>query len=185
MGHRQPTDVGLVDDRLVERDARVLVGSPVERRVGDDGARHVTGAVAAADAVGVRLDVAVHRVTPAELARDRRRIRVEQQLRRVAAQALVRRPLPVHPVRVSLAGADARDVAVMHECRDLGQGQPRLGAARVEQAQFHPLGDLGEHREVDPSLVERGAEWQRPARPDAGHTARLIAHGETAMEMMF
>ncbi len=73
----------------------------------------------------------------------------------------------------------------MHESRDLGQGQPRLGAARVEQAQFHAVGDLGEHREVDPSRVEGGAEWQRPARPDVRYDARVIAHNGTAMEMMF
>ena len=185
MRHRQPADVGLVDDRLVERDARVLIGSPVERRVGDDRARHVAGAVAATDAVGVRLDVAVDRVAPTELTRDGRRVRIEQQLRRVAPQALVRRPLPVDAVRVALAGADARDVAVMHERRDLGQRHPGLGAARVEQAQFDPLGDLGEHGEVHASVVERGAERQRSTRPDGRPRVRRIAHARTAMVMMF
>ena len=107
MGHRQPADMGLVDDRLVERDARVPIGSPVEGRVGDHGAGHVAGAVAAADAVGVRLDVAVHGVAPTQFTRDGRRVRIEQHLGRVAPQTLVRRPLSVHPVGVALAGPDA------------------------------------------------------------------------------
>ena len=48
----------------------------------------------------------------------------------------------------------------------LGQGDPGLGAVRVEQAQLDTLGDLAEQREVGAGAVVGGAERIGLAAPD-------------------
>ncbi len=52
------------------------------------------------------------------------------------------------------------------EAVDLGQGDPPFGAVGVEQAQFDPVGDLGEDREVGAEAVVGGTQRIGLTRPD-------------------
>ena len=112
---REAAHVGLVDHGLVPRHARRLVVAPGERGVDDDALRHRPGAVAVvAMQVGVRVPdrVAEDGVVPAHLAADRLRVGVEQELRRVEAMALLRRPRALDPVAVELPRPRVGQVAV-------------------------------------------------------------------------
>ena len=83
----QALDVRLVDDRLVVRAVRRPVGAPVEVRVHHHGLGQVRGRVLVVAVVRVVEVVGEQRRVPVDLAVDRLRVRVEQQLGRVAAQA--------------------------------------------------------------------------------------------------
>ena len=78
-------------------------------------------------------------------------VRVEQQLAGVATQPGSGIPGPVHPEPVALARGDGRKVGVPDEDVDFFEVDPGLGAVAVDQAQFHPVGDLGEQREIVPA----------------------------------
>ena len=89
----QALDVGLVDDGLVVRPARRAVGAPVEVRVDHDRLRQERRRVVVVRPVLVVEVVREQRRVPVHPAVDGLRVRVEQQLARVAAQpgARVRR----------------------------------------------------------------------------------------------
>ena len=163
--HGHALDVGLVDDRLVQRRARVAVVVPVEVRVGDDGLGHERRAVVVVAAVGVAEVVREHGLVPLDLALERLGVGVEQQLGRVAAVAVLGRVGAVDAEAVALARADVGEVAVPAEGRRLGQVDARLGAVLVEQAQLDALGDLAEQREVGAAPVVVRAERKRLTWP--------------------
>ena len=178
LGHRrvelgEALHVGLVDDRVVHPVVRRAVVAPVEERVDDDGARHVRRAVGRVHLVRIVEVVGEAGRVPVDLAVDRLGVRVEQQLGRVAPQALVGLPGPVHPVAVALAGPDVGQVGVPAVAVDLGERDPDLGEVAVgpEQAQLDALGDAGEEREVGPGAVVGRAERVRRARPSAAERA--------------
>ena len=194
--HREPAHVGLVDDRLV-RAARRAGGRCPSRR---SGRRRPpwgrAGAVSSVfGSVGVVEVVAEARPRPVDVAGDRLGVRVEQQLGRVAPQALGGLPRSVDPVAVALAGADVGEVDVPAVAVDLGQLDPLLfdravvpgvagaavGAVVVaEQAQLDTVGDAGEQREIGARAVVVGAERVRVAHPGtSGGTSGLLHEGST------
>src|SRR6266498_1033453 len=97
---------------------------------------------------------------------NRPRVRVEQQLRRVATQALGQLPGPADPVAVRLAGPHPGDEGVPDVMVAVPQRDLRLCARVVEQAQPDAVGDAGGNREVRPG---RAAELAgcRPERERA------------------
>ena len=147
VAHRQAPDVGLVDDRLVHRRGRGGRSLPQSKNGSLTTARGTCGALS----VGVRLVGVVEVVgeagrVPVDVAVDRLGVRVEQQLGRVAPQALGRVPRAVDAVAVALAGADVGQVGVPAVAVDLGAARsaprPCALARRVaEQAQLDALGD--------------------------------------------
>ncbi len=158
--------VGLVDDRLVVGHVEPAVALPVEVRVGDDAERHVRAGVLVVAGVRARLEVvAEDRGVPVDLAVGGLGVGVEQQLGGVAAQPVRRLEGPVHAVAVALARLHVRQVAVPHVRVHLVDGEARLGAVGVDQAQLHPLGDLAEQREVRAAPVEGRAEGVGGAGP--------------------
>ena len=108
--------------------------------------------------LGVVEPVGEQRLVAVDLAVDRLRVRVEQQLGRVAALAPLRVVGAVHPVAVALAGPHRGQVAVPDEAVDLGQLDAALGAVVVDEAELDPVGDLREQGEVRARPVVRGAE---------------------------
>ena len=84
LGHA--LDVRLVDDRLVERDAQRAVVGPVEERVDHHRAHRVRRRVGVVVRLRVAEPVGEQRLVPLVAPVDRLRVRVEQQLVRVAAQ---------------------------------------------------------------------------------------------------
>jgi hypothetical protein len=169
VGHRQALDVGLVDDRLVVRRLGRAVGPPVEERIDDDGLRHVLRRILVVALTGLEV-VAEDRSVPLHLAVDRLGVGIEQQLVRIAPEALRRVVRPVDAVAVPLAGLDAGQEGVPDEGIHLGQGDAGLLAGVIEQAQLDLLGHLAEDREVGAGAVVRGPEGVGGARPYLGHS---------------
>ena len=184
--HGEALDVGLVHHGLMPRDAQLPVVAPLEPWVGDHRPRHERRAVrVVAFPVVAAERVTVNGGVPPDLAVDRRGVGIEQQLARIAPQAVLRVVRAVDAVAVTLPVADPRQEAVPHVAVDLGHVQPLFrGAALVEQAQLDSLGYLGKQREVRPDAV---VAWRRadtagpatyrvpwspsaPARPDLSRT---------------
>ncbi len=102
--------------------------------------------------------VGEQRLGEVEVAVERLAVRVEQQLARIAAVTRRGIPWPVYPEAVTLTGCDGGQVAVPHVAVDLVEVDALLAAVLGDQAQLHPLGDLGEQREVRARAVVCGAE---------------------------
>ncbi len=180
--HREALDVRLVDHRLVQRRVRPAVALPVEARVDHHRLGHGVDVVLVVAlevgvlVVGRHVGQHVGRV-PLHGAVDRLRVRVEQQLGRVEAGAGLGVVGAVDAEAVALARADAGQEAVPRMRGALGEVDPLLGFVAVEQAQLHPLGVLGEDREVRPLPVPRRAEREGAAGPDLGHRTSAPASG--------
>src|SRR5438132_12084216 len=99
------------------------------------------------------------------MAFDRERVRIEQELARVAANAVLGGIRTVHPVAVALARTDAGKVRVPREGVHLLERQPGLRTLLVEKAELDLLGDLAEQSEVRAVAVERGAQRICAPRP--------------------
>jgi hypothetical protein len=188
LGHLVPElaealDVHLVDDRLVQRPARRPIPAPVERVIDDDRLRNIRPAVAIVALQVVAAErTREHGVIPFDVAGDRFRVRVHEQLRRVAALAVRWIPGAVDAIAVLLPRAHARQAAVPAEGGFFGKRHAGLAVVLVEEAQFDALGDLGENGEVGTSSVPRRAERKRFAgsnRRTAGPYARAGRKGGT------
>jgi hypothetical protein len=175
-------DVELVDHRLVERALDAGLARPVEEGIDHDAARDVRRAV-----VGVLL----HRRVEA-MPEDRRHVRdaavdrlgvgIEEEVVRVEAEALRRIPRTGHAEGVTLARAHLGQVPVEAMCVDLGQLDPRLLAAVVEEAEPHLVGVLAEDGEVRARSVVRRAEGEGSSRPDSvAHSITATPSGPIAM----
>ena len=178
---REALDVRLVDDRIGVLVIRRAVVGPVEVRVDHHRLGHAGGGVVVVAAVGISEVVAEQRLVPLKGAVDGLRIRVDQQLVRVAAEPGVGLVRAVDAVAVALARLDVRDVCVPDEAVDLGQRDPGLSAVGVEQAQLHTLGHLAEHSEIGARTVIGRTQRVGPAGPhfaSGGRSAGICAgHG--------
>src|SRR6266568_655291 len=171
MPHGEALDVDLVDDRIREVAPQRSVGSPVEGRVRDQAERHVPGGVERAGRVVVVPGVVEHRGAERHLAAHRPRVRVEQQLGRVAAQPPGRVVRPVHAEPVGLPRAGPGDDPVPGAAVVVRQPVPGLGPGVVEKAYLGRLGHAGGHREVGPAVERRRAQGARPAGKCIRHSA--------------
>ncbi len=163
----QVAHVRLVEHRLGPRHQRGRVVPPVVGVRHDDAPGHVRRAVAPVAHVGVAAQLGVdpvpeHLGAPGHVALDRPGVGVEQQLVRVVAHALGRTPRAAHPQGVALTGADARDEAEPRAVGALLEPDGAPGVVRrcalVEEHQVDPVGVPGVEGEVDPVVVQRGAE---------------------------
>src|SRR4029079_1785453 len=165
--------VRLVDDRVVPRRARIAIVAPRERRIDDLAFRHAARVVAsilrqvgalAADAITEM------RIAPRERADDRLRVRIEQQLLRIEAMALLRLIRTVHAIAVELAGPRFGQVAMPDLIGLLAQRDALQLAppAIIEQAQLDAIRKLREQREVDPLAVPRRTLRKGFTGPDGG-----------------
>ncbi len=177
----QALDVGLVDDGLVVRGEWCAVERPVEEGV-DHHAGHglaervdhrgSTGVCRVAFwANGVHV-VREQRLPEGEVAVEGFSVRVEQQLARVTPVAGRRIEQPVDSKPVALAWADVRQVGVPDVSVHLVEGDARLAAVVVDQAQVDLVGDLGEQRKVGAGTVIGGPEWIGVARPHGRQCGR-------------
>ena len=171
-GLGEPLDVQLIDDRVPVGRAGRPVGTPRERRVGNQRPRHRRRGIQVAAPIGVTRRIAEHAVPPHQLTRCRLGIRVKQQLRRVAPQPPRRVIRPGHPVAIPLAAADPGHEPVPDAAIESRQRQPGFRATLIEQAQHHLLGYLRYHREIRPGLTRRSAQRPRPPRPDLHASSR-------------
>ena len=134
---------------------------------------HAAGAV-----VGIGLEVLARaadlvgeqRVAPPDRARDRLRVRVDQQLGGVEAIAVLRIVRSVDAIAVELSGAHVGQIAVPDLIGALAQSdRVRFDVVVfvLEQAELDAGRVLGEDREVDALAVPCGTERIRLAGPDA------------------
>ena len=177
VAHGEALDVHLVDHGVREVPPERGVRAPVEGRVRDQAERHVPGGVERAGRVVVVPGVVVHLGAERDLAADRPRVRVEQQLGRVAAQPAGGVVRPAHAEPVGLAWADAGDEPVPGAAVVIRQPEPVLVAGLVEQADLGRLGHAGRHREVDPAVARRRAQGRRPAGKCVLHPANVTEPG--------
>ena len=86
------------------------------------------------------------------------RVGVEQELGGITAHSPSRIVRARRPVSVRLPRPDPRHEHVPDASVVVLHGKLRLGACLVEQAEQHPVGDTGGHREVRPCPVDRRAQ---------------------------
>src|SRR2546422_2883087 len=110
MALRHAFDVRFVDHGFMQRRVGLAVASPVEVGMLDYRAEDIWRAVRFIDRIFIAQVVRVARRVPVDLAFDREGVRIEQQLARVAANAVFGRIWTVHAVAVTLARPDARQV---------------------------------------------------------------------------
>ena len=154
---REALDVQLVDDGGVPGHVRPGVVTPRERVVGQHRARHAGG--------GVRTRAGIDARIVDEIALDGARVRIDEQLGRIVEQPAGRVERTVDAEAVTLAGADAGQVAVPYVIRAVAQRHPRLGAGLVEQADRDAGGRRGPQGEVRALAVPLRAERERRPRP--------------------
>jgi hypothetical protein len=159
-------DVHLVDHGVAPPAVRRGVRAPLEVVVHHDAARDVRSRVEVAARRGVVHHVAEDGLVDDEVARDGLPVGVEEQLGRVEPQAGLGVPRSVGAVAVERAPGDARDGAVPHAQRVLGEPVPRLHAVVVEQADPHRASLGGVHREVGRVPGPRRAQGMVATRPD-------------------
>ena len=157
--HGVAAQVGFVNHSLRPGHRGALAKRRVERPA-DDRHRDPGGAVQRAHLeLGRTPHVIEHGFVPCEFAADLAAVWVQQQLVRVAAQAVLRLPRAVDAVAVTLAGLAAGQVAVPDAARAFGQVVRALRPAVTrEQAEFDRLGGRGVDGEVDAVVVRRRAE---------------------------
>ena len=158
MQRGDPLDVRLVDDGVGVRTPPRARGERPEPRlphVHHDTAGHGRGGVARVVVVQLR--------TESDVAVNRTRVRVEEQLRRVGADAPRRRVLPGRAEAVPGARVHPGHEPVPHARVGVGERDLGLGAIVGEQAQRHPVGHLRDDGEVGATVARRRAERERVA----------------------
>ena len=172
MAHGEALDMDLVDDRVRVAVPGAVVILPAECRVHDQAPGHIRRRIQGARLAGVGCILAEHLRPERDRSADRLRVGVQQQLGRVAPQALGRVPGSADAVPVGLPRAGAGhermpDIGVV-----IGQRDLRFRAGRIEQAQRDAVGDAGGEREVRARdaqvLAGRGAQRERGAGERGG-----------------
>ena len=181
VAHREAAHVGLVDDRVRPRGVRAAVLPPGEEGVDDHAAGDAgLGVELAHLLVALALPAVAEELrSPAQLARDRLRVGVHQQLVGVVAQPLGGGVATVDPVAVVLPRSHPVDVAMPVQVGALGElERHRRRPGAVDEDQLHALGGGGEEGEVRPLPVPRrpqGDEVTGPGRLHAAAVAELMA----------
>ena len=157
----EPLDVDLVEDRVGHRPARSAVIAPVELLSHQHRARHVRRRIVFVGTTRVIGRMTEDRRVPLHLAGDRAGIRVEQQLRGIAASARSRVPRAVHAKAVALPGCYVRQVALPHEPVPLLEAPARLLARIIEHAQLDRLRHAAEQSKARAAAVMVRAERRR------------------------
>ena len=163
MALRETLDVGLVDHRLFEGNAKVRVAFPVEGALGDHALGHGRCGVEVIEPFRIVQIVSEHRLAPRDLPVDGRRVGVEQELGGIAPQPVPRIPGTLHPQAVALARPDIRQEAVPDMGRSLRQRDPLLGSVPIKEAELDGAGHFGRHRDIETLSCGRGAQGKGTA----------------------
>src|SRR5262249_52920206 len=169
MPHREPPDVGLVDQCFVIRRAELMITFPVEIWIDYNISWHKRSAVCAVQ--GTRITAArnirIERRVRCHLAVDCLAVGVKQQLRAVAPVSAAQVIRAMNAESVLLARPYVGQVTVPDEAIDLAQPDPRLVFVRVEKAELYQFSDLSEDREVGSRTIPGRSERISRARPHA------------------
>src|SRR5580700_3281920 len=149
----------------------MAIAIPRKGAFDDPTLRHLSSAVAAVEGEilpGAAEPVAEHRIAPAKLARQRLRIRIEQQLVVIKSVTCGGIVWPVDAIAIKLIGPHVRQIAMPDLVGVFGQHDASLLvlARALEQAQFDLFGMRREQCEVDPLAVPRRPKRVGKPRPD-------------------
>src|SRR5215203_2716887 len=139
MSHRKTLHMHLVDDALVVLMVGWSIMTPIEERRGNHRQHGVAQGVHVVELVRGNETVGEQRLVTVDLATDGLRVRIEQELRRVAPLTFGRHVRTVDPIAVTLARLDPWQVGMPDVAIDLDELEARLLAVVVDQAQL----DLG------------------------------------------
>ena len=175
--HRHAFHVQLVDDCFVPWNVRPTVIPPREGGIDHPAFRHAGCGVTPVEceilALGAEA-IPIVRIAPVDVAGDRFRVRVEQELVRIEAMTLFRAIGSIDAIPIEQPGPRFRQIAmpdqiiVFHE-RDALDFPPPL---RIEDAELDFLRVLREQREIDAFSVPRRSTRVRPPCPDCGDRFR-------------
>src|SRR5690606_9880555 len=133
-------DVQFVDDCLVPRCARALRVPPIEERIDDDRFGEELCGIHARRALDPRYWIEIEKgIRVRNLAIDRSRVRIEQQLVGVAEVPRLGSERTVNAKTITLTWPHVRHVAVPGVGGDLGQRQACLGSVSFEQAKLYSI----------------------------------------------
>src|SRR5947199_7996112 len=140
---RKTFNVRFINYRLVRLRARMSVIAPIEKRIDHHRLWHERRAVfIIGSTVRIVEEMGKDRLVPLHLAFNRPRVRIEQQLGRIAAMSFRWGPGSVDSKAVALARPEIGQIAVPAKASYLRQFEPCLISLFVEQAKFHSLGDF-------------------------------------------
>ena len=172
MPRREALHVQLVDHGLAHRPPRRAIVPPVEAPRAHDRPRDEARAV---EPVPLPLVVEqLHRRSPLDLPLDRARVRIDEQLRRIAQHPPLRLERPMDPEPVPLPDPTPGEEAMPDPPFPPAQPVPRLEPLLVEQTQLHPFRHQGEHGEPNPTLDGRRAQRIHPTRRQHVHAAGTL-----------
>ena len=163
MSLREPLDVRFVDDRAVPGCARAAILPPVEERIDHNALRHERSAVEiVARRLGVGEVIGKDGLVPVPRSVDGFRVRIHQELGRIAPQPLVGGPRPMDPESVALARFHVRQVAMPAECGgvQVSRRVPRRRSCRTSRVRLARAG-FGKDGEVRSHPVEGCSEGWR------------------------
>ena len=163
---RQAFDMGLIDERVAPRPTQRRIVAPGPGRVLDLAFWHARRTVAPVhrEVAAMRAEpVAVEGFVPADAADDLPRIRIDQELMRIEAVAVLRLIRAVHPVAVELARTGIRQIAVKDMIGTARQPDAvRLAASGgIVEAEVDLCRVLGEQGEIHPASVPRRPQRKR------------------------
>src|SRR5688572_19953712 len=166
MLRREALDVELVDDRVVQRSVGTAIVAPLEEWIDDDRFRHEGRAVLFIGwAIGIVVVVPEHGLVPHDLAFNGVGVGIEQQLRRMAAQAVVYVVRAHHAVAITLARQNPGKIRMPDERISLDHRHRLLLQLFIEQAELYLDPKSGVHREVGADTIEGGSQWIRAPWP--------------------
>src|SRR5690348_3892453 len=100
---REALDMQLINDCFVPGTLELAIAGPIEKRLMNDTAGHERRAILVIPCIGVIEKIGEYSFIPGNVAIDPFCIRIEQQLRGIAAIALLRDPRPTHPKTITLS----------------------------------------------------------------------------------
>jgi len=157
MSHRETLHVHLIDDGFVVLVLGWSIMAPVEIRRGDHGQHVVAERIKIVQLGWFGETVGEQGFVAVDLTTDGFRVRIQQELGRVAPMPPSRLVRPIDPVAVELPRLDSWDVDVPDVAIHLDQIDARLGPVIVDQAKLNFRRHFGEEREVHAGAIERRA----------------------------
>ena len=167
IGHA--THMGFVDYRIMVGDVRMLVVAPVEIRIDHGrfhGMRRGIQRIHAGDVLRAFEPIRIEAFVTVDVSLDGFGVRVEQQLVRVAPQALCWIIRTVHTIAVPLPGLYSRQIVMPYVGVLLRHFHSGLTVFLIEKTKLDFLGHLREEGEIHAGAVVARTEWIHRSRSD-------------------
>jgi hypothetical protein len=174
---REPFQMHLIDDCLVQLPAKWCIAAPIEGVVDDDRFRHVWRAVFITSLQIVSAErIREDRRMPVDSTRDGAGVWIDEELGWIAPQPVRRIPWSMDAESIALPWVDSAQMRMPAERGLFRKVDARLVAIAIEEAQLDTLGDFGEEREIGPASIpcRSHGEWLTGAH--VPRLSELFAH---------